>query len=92
MGELVGALQDDLVRAAQDLAARPGRGTGPLLLRLDGRLLREPGVLRAGVGDMAEDLAGGGVVDRHGGAVRGVRPGTADEQLVQYLGHDVSPG
>ena len=61
--ELVIARGELLVGAAQDLAALARGVRGPLGLARGGGGERVEGVLRLGVGDLAQRLAGGGVLD-----------------------------
>jgi hypothetical protein len=55
----------------------------PVRLRGDGCVERCPAVGDAGVGDVRENLTGGGVVDREGLAPARVTPLTTDEQSLR---------
>jgi hypothetical protein len=78
--KVVDPVHDHLVCAAEDLPALPGRRRRERLLRRGGRGERLQPVLGSGVGDLAERLAGGRVIDGEGAAGRGRAPCPADEQ------------
>ena len=80
-GQVVGALDDRLKGAAQDLAALARRVLGPVGSGLHGGVERRLGVGLGGVGDLAQRLARGGILDRQG-ALLAVAPLAADVQLL----------
>jgi len=90
--ELVGLLDDRLVRAPQDFAALARRVRAPLGLRVVGGGERGKGVLDGGVGDVHELLGGGGVLDGERGATAGRAPASADVQLGGHAREDRALG
>ena len=72
--QLVGLLDDRLVRAAQDLPALARRMRSPLRLRVGCGGERGHRVLRLRVGDLHERLGGGGVLDGERAATAGGAP------------------
>ena len=79
--ELVIARGELLVGAAQDLAALARGVRGPLGLARSGGGERVEGVLRLGVGDLAQRLAGGGVLDGQRAAAGCGAPDAGDVEL-----------
>ena len=79
-GELVGALDDQLVRRSQQLPALARRRGRPPGLRRDGGVEGVGRVHLAGVGDPREDGAVGGVLHLEPAAVVGLSPLSVDEQ------------
>ena len=79
--EVVGALDELLVGAPQDLAALARRRRGPLVLDGGRGGERRLGVLDRRVGDLDERLAGGRILDRQSAAAAGAAPLAADEEL-----------
>ena len=74
-----------LERAAQDLAALARGMRGPLGAGRDGGVERGLGVVGGGVGDLAQRLAGGRILDGER-ALRAVAPLAADVQLLREPG------
>jgi hypothetical protein len=85
-GEVVGALDDQLVRLAQDLPPLARRRVGPLALRAGRSVERCRGVVGLRVGDLGDDLAGRGVLDAERPTLGGVAPLASD---VEPLGDAV---
>ena len=73
--EVVGALGDEVVGAAEDVAALARRVVAELLERLVGGAERRVRVRRRRVGDLGDRLAGRRVLDRDRPALAGVPPG-----------------
>src|SRR5690606_9198676 len=79
------AIGEELECAAQDLAALSWCGRRPGGLCLGGGVDRTPSVGGRRVGDLLDDLAGGGIVDLDGRAGLAVDPLPADEKLSRSL-------
>src|SRR6266545_3593089 len=82
--QVVGPVDQDLVRPVQDLAALPGCVRRPRRLRRDRGVERLHPVGRGRVGDLAQHLTGGRVVHRQRPAARRGPPLPAYEQILGY--------
>ena len=74
------SFEDQFVCPAEDVAACARRCCCPALLGGRGRLDGRSGIGLCTLGDVGDDLTGGGVLDREGGAVRCLVPFAADVQ------------
>src|SRR5207244_1935459 len=66
VGERLGARDGERAKTPEGLAARRERGGGPRRLRGAREPVRRRDRRAVGLGDLAQDLAGGGVDDTHG--------------------------
>ena len=87
-GQLILALGDHLEGAAQDLAALARRHGGKLGAGVDGGVQRGLGVVHRRVGDVAQRLLGGRVLDAEG-ALGAVAPLAGDVELLGDLVDDL---
>jgi hypothetical protein len=77
----LGLAEQGVVGVAQDVGALAGRQRGPARLCAVGGIEGRQRLVRAGLGDLPDGLAGAGILDLEAGPVAGVAPRAVDQEL-----------